>query len=25
MIENTHNWHGGVPWSVQELQRLFET
>ena len=25
MIENTHNWHGGVPWSVQELQRLSET
>jgi threonine aldolase len=25
MIENTHNWHGGVAWSLQELQRLSET
>ena len=25
MIENTHNWHGGVAWSLQELQRLSGT
>ncbi|MGH3152995.1 MAG: GntG family PLP-dependent aldolase [Streptosporangiaceae bacterium] len=25
MIENTHNWHGGVAWSLPELQRLSET
>ena len=25
MIENTHNAHGGVPWSLQELQRLSGT
>ena len=25
MIENTHNWHGGVTWSLEELQRIFET
>jgi threonine aldolase len=25
MIENTHNWHGGVAWSLTDLQRLAET
>jgi threonine aldolase len=25
MIENTHNGHGGVAWSLQELQRLSQT
>ncbi len=25
IIENTHNWHGGVAWSEQDLQRLSET
>ena len=25
MIENTHNWHGGAAWSVQDLQRVAET
>ena len=25
MIENTHNWHGGVAWSLPELQRLSGT
>jgi threonine aldolase len=25
MIENTHNWHGGVAWSLADLQRLCET
>lgn len=25
MIENTHNWHGGVAWSLQDLQRLSGT
>ena len=25
MIENTHNWHGGVAWSLPELQLLYET
>ncbi len=25
MIENTHNWHGGVAWSLPELQRLAGT
>src|SRR4029077_7714470 len=25
MIENTHNWHGGVAWALQGLQRLAGT
>ncbi len=25
MIENTHNWHGGVAWSLPDLRRLAET
>jgi threonine aldolase len=25
MIENTHNWHGGVAWSLPDVQRLSET
>ena len=25
MIENTHNWHGGVAWSLPDLQRMSET
>jgi len=25
MIENTHNWHGGAAWSLQDLQRLSGT
>lgn len=25
MIENTHNWHGGVAWSLQDLQRVSGT
>jgi threonine aldolase len=25
MIENTHNWHGGVAWSVPDLRQLSET
>ena len=25
MVENTHNWHGGVAWSLQDLQRLSGT
>ena len=25
VIENTHNWHGGMAWSLQELQRLSGT
>ena len=25
VIENTHNWHGGVAWSLQDLQRLSGT
>jgi threonine aldolase len=25
MIENTHNWHGGLAWSLPELQLLYET
>ena len=25
IIENTHNWHGGVAWPEQDLQRLSET
>jgi threonine aldolase len=24
-IENTHNWHGGVAWSLPELRQLSET
>jgi threonine aldolase len=24
-IENTHNWHGGVAWSLPDLERLSET
>ena len=23
MIENTHNWHGGVAWSLPDLQLLY--
>ncbi len=25
MIENTHNWHGGVAWSLSDLRQLSET
>jgi threonine aldolase len=25
MIENTHNWHGGVAWSLPDLRQLSET
>ena len=25
IIENTHNWHGGVAWSERDLRRLSET
>lgn len=25
MVENTHNWHGGVVWSLEELRLLSQT